>query len=183
MNHYLKLFLYTSISGGLLYSLWMSIDYGLVAALWRGFFFGLLFGISCSLLIGYFHIRAIKKRGYEISEKTLDASQERNFELKIPYDEAYTLCLKSINFIPKSRIKKDDRSMGRIDARIGISGASWGELISFKVHKMKNDDRTYVKVSSKPIFPITYVDWGKNLDNIDAIINFLKKNANLSSLN
>jgi hypothetical protein len=181
MIHYLKLFLYSSITGVLLWGLWMSYKYGLAAGLWRGVIFGLLFALFFSLITGFLHTRAIKKRGYKISEETLDVHQKRKLELKLPYEEAYTLCLNSINFIPKSRIKKENRSLGRIDARIGVSGFSWGEVISFKVNKTKDDDRTYVRVSSKPIVPIAFVDWGKNMFNIESIIYFLRRNEYQSS--
>ncbi len=54
-----------------------------------------------------------------------------------------------------------------------------GDVISFEVHRI-DDDRTQVKVSSRPAVPTTLVDYGKNLENVERIISFLKKQSEMA---
>ena len=182
MKRYLKVYLILTPLGCIVFGLIFSFYNGFYVALYRGIIWGLIYGVSFTVISYYIHTRAIKKKGYEISEKTLDVHQKRKLKLKIPYKVAYYLCLESINSLPKARLQKENRSQGKIDVRTGMSWKTSGDKISFDVQKI-DDDRTQVIVSSRPVVRLALMDYGKNLDNVDKISNFLKKNANRSSSN
>ena len=55
-----------------------------------------------------------------------------------------------------------------------MSWKTWGYIISFEVRKIDND-RTQIKVSSRPAVSTTLVDYGSNLENVEKIISFLEK--------
>ena len=180
MKRYFKLFLFiTSII--FIYCVFIySIYNRFYTGLYWGIIWGLTYGFLFTIISAYIHTRVIKKKGYEISEKTMDVHQKRKLKLKLPYRVAYNLCLESINSLPKARLQKQSISQGKIDVKSGMGWNTLGEKISFGVRKI-DDDRTQIIVSSRPVVRTTLIDYGKNLDNVDKISNFLKKRSNRSS--
>ena len=98
----------------------------------------------------------------------------RNIELKLPYDKVFNLCIESLKMFKRYKIKKEDYSYGKIIAITGITWKSWGEVISFAIHKIDNN-KIQVIISSKPILCTTLVDYGKNLENVEKIVAFLQE--------
>jgi hypothetical protein len=56
---------------------------------------------------------------------------------------------------------------------------TFGDVISFEVRKIDND-RTQIKVSSRPAVRRTLVDYGKNLENMEKISSFLKEHGEIA---
>jgi hypothetical protein len=170
MNIYLKLFLATSIPFGIFIGIFtLSPISGLLV--------GPIYGIIITLILGILHNRSVKKMGYKINEKTTNVHQIRNFDLSLPYDKAFGLCLHAIYTIKRSKIKMHDQSKGIIDAR---SVMKWNRnpcKISLKLTKIVNN-KTHIELSSKPLIPTGIVDFGTSLENVGIIIHFLKKNEN-----
>ena len=75
-------------------------------------------------------------------------------------------------------MKKKDIFKGKIVARASITLWSWGEIISFSLSQINNQE-TLVEVSSKPLVPPTVFDYGKNLENVEKITQFLKQRTQL----
>ena len=103
----------------------------------------------------------------------MDVHHLRSIELQLPYDKAFNLCIESLSLIKKCKIQKENRSQGKIIAKAGMTWKTWGDVISFDMRKIDNN-RTQVTVSSRPIVRTTLVDCGKNLENVEKIIRFLK---------
>ncbi len=57
-----------------------------------------------------------------------------------------------------------------------VSWKSWGEIIAFDIHK--TNDVIQVEISSRSVVHTTLVDYGKNLENVEKIVSFLKEHAN-----
>ncbi len=98
----------------------------------------------------------------------MEVHHVRHVELRLPYDQAFDLCISSVNAVKKGKIRMEDRPQGRIEARAGLTWTSWGEVISFDLRRI-DEDRTRVEVSSKPVLRTTLVDLGKNLENVEKI--------------
>ncbi len=177
MSQYLKLFSYYSIFFGILMGVFYTIEYGLLEGLFTGLFSGLLFGTFTSLFTRYLHRKEIKQMGFEISNKTMDPHQTREFDLNIPYNKAYDFCLQSMQSIKKGRIKTEDRSRGLIDARTGIKWNRNPCVVAFKLNKIDNK-RTHIEVSSKPSISTAIVDLGTSLENIKIISDYLEGHEN-----
>jgi hypothetical protein len=162
MNSYLRLFLLTSIPYGIL----MGILY---QSMIMGLFGGLLFGFIMTLII----TRSHKRKGFGISEETTKVRHARAFVVYLSYDKAYDLCLHSLVTIKRCRVQKEDRHQGIIIAKKGMNLHSWGDIILFKVTRI-DGARTDIRVSSKPIYPLAFIDYGDNLDNVERISSFIK---------
>ena len=176
MNIYLKLFLATGIPFGIFMGIFYSFRYGFSSGLADGLFAGIFFGGFMSLILGFLHSRSVKRMPYGKSKEAMDVHHVRNIELRVSYDKAFDLCIESLNLIKRSKIRKEDRSQGKIDARAGINWKTWGDLISLDVRK-KDNDRTQVIVLSRPVVRTTLVDYGKNLENVERISSFLKEKS------
>jgi len=174
MNRYLKLFLATGIPFGIFMGVFYSLRYGFPEGLIAGLFAGLFLGGFMSLILGFLHSRSVKRMPFGKSKEAMDVHHVRNIELRVSYDKAFDLCIESLNLIKRCKIRKEDRSQGKVDARAGMTWKTLGDVISFDVRKIDND-RTQIEVSSRPAVRTTLVDYGKNLENVEKIIRFLKE--------
>ncbi|MEW6715022.1 MAG: hypothetical protein AB1306_08040 [Nitrospirota bacterium] len=174
MNRNLKIFLAGGIPFGLFTAVLFSYLYGMKLGLSSGLVSGLIFGFIVFIILGFLHSRAVEKIAGDISEESMGTCQVRNMELPLPYDKTFDLCIQSLSLISRCRVKKEDRSQGKIMARSSVNWKTWGDTISFGITGI-SDEKTAVKVSSKPTARSTIVDYGKNLENVKTIISFLGK--------
>lgn len=167
MKIHLKLFLVTGVSFGLI----MGVVY---RDLSRGLILGLFFGFFMSLIVGKMNTIFAKKSKSNSSDKTMSVRQIKVLELQLPYDKTFDLCIESLDTIGGT-VKQEERSLGKVVSKIGMTWKSFGETVQFDIHKI-DDKKTQVQVLSKPALPITLVDYGKNLENVEKITEFLEKN-------
>jgi hypothetical protein len=69
---------------------------------------------------------------------------------------------------------------GKIMARSFVNWKTWGDTISFDITGI-SDEKTAVKVTSRPTASSTIVDYGKNLENVKTIVSFLEKSKRAGS--
>ncbi len=174
MNLYLKLFLALGIPPGILTGAFGSFLFGFPVGLFVGLIAGLFAGGLFSLPVGYLHrlsvrrMLAVRRMPYGEPEGAMEVRHVRHVELRLPYDQAFDLCISSLNAVKKGRIRREDRPSGRIEAKAGMTWKSWGEVISFDLRRI-DENRTRVELSSKPVLRTTLVDGGKNLENVEKI--------------
>ncbi len=176
MNLYLKLFLVTGPTFGIIAGAFFSLLWGLSTGLIVGLFTGLLFGGLMALILGSLHIWSVRRMPYGEPEGAMEVRHLRRVELRLPYDQAFDLCLSSVRAVRKGKIRGKDRSLGRIEAKAGMTWTSWGEVISFDLRRV-DENRTRVEVSSRPVLRTTLVDLGKNLENVERIAGSLTRRA------
>jgi hypothetical protein len=87
----------------------------------------------------------------------------------------FDLCVASLSLFRRCIIQEENRSLGRIVARTGINWKTWGDVITISF-KRTGSNCTYIQISSRPNARTTIVDYGKNLENVERIVSFLKKN-------
>jgi hypothetical protein len=175
MKIHLKLFLATGVPYGILTGLIYLLLFGPLTGLIAGLFAGILFGGFMSLILGSLHTWSVKRLPFK-SREVMDVHHVQSIEMKLPYDKVFDLCIESLRLIRKCKIVEENRSQGKIIARTGTTWKSWGEVITFDIRKM--NDVIQVKVSSRPAVRTTLVDYGKNLENVEKIVSFLKEHAN-----
>lgn len=174
VNRNLKIFFAGGIPFGIFTAVLFSYLYGINVGLPGGLISGAIFGFFMFIILGFLHSRAVKKIAGDISEESMATCQVRNIELPLPYDRAFDLCIKSLNLISRCRVQKEDRSQSKIIARSSVNWKTWGDTISFDITGISNE-KTAVKISSRPTAKSTIVDYGKNLENVKTIVSFLKK--------
>jgi len=172
MNRNLKIFLASGIPFGILSAILFSYLYGIDLGLQGGIASGLIFGFLMFIILGYLHSRAVKKIAGDTSEESMATSQVRNIELQLRYDKTFDLCIESLDLISRCRITEQERSIGKIIARSSVNWKTWGDTITFEITRIDNE-KTAVKVSSRPTTKSTIVDYGKNLENVKTIVSFL----------
>jgi hypothetical protein len=175
MNIYKRLFLATVIPFGIIMGICLMFQYGFLGFV-AGLFGGIFYGGFMSLILGSLHIWSVKRISYRKSKDITNVRHSRNIELQLSYDKAFNLCIESLKIFKKYKIKEENYSYGKIVAITGMTWKSWGEVISFDVHKTDNN-RIQIIISSKPVLPTTLVDYGKNLENVERIVVFLKEKS------
>ena len=180
MNRNLKIFLAGGIPFGIFTAILFSYFYGINVGLSSGLISGLIFGFLMFIIFGFLHSRAVEKISGDISEESMSTCQVRNTELQLPYDRTFDLCIESLNLISKCRVQEEDRSQGKIIARSSVNWKTWGDTISFVITAI-SDEKTAVKVASRPTASSTIVDYGKNLENVKTIVSFLEKSKDAGS--
>jgi hypothetical protein len=161
---YLELFLKTGLPFGIFLTVFDMIigeDFSIWAFLFSTIFFGLLMSISFVSMqkIG------LKKLGItEFNESNLKPFQEKEIISTLSRDEIINR-LETEKWNGKIVVSKD-RSAVVINSR--ASWRSWGEKIMVEMKDGENN-QTQIKITSKPNLSLTFVDYGKNLENIKLV--------------
>jgi len=104
--------------------------------------------------------------------------RQTSINLSVDYETAYRLCIQSMEPI-RNRAKKfsivcDDRESGKISAVARLNWKTEGDRVEFELEP-STGQVTKVKVTSKPIAPMTLNDDGSNEWNIMKIREFLEQ--------
>ena len=127
------------------------------------------------------HRRALRKMG--IVNIPRSKRNKRVIELECPYDEAFKLCTLAVNVVRgRPRILSRDKSRGLITAKTGITGDSWGEIITFNIRRI-NDNKTRIEITSRSVIYVQILDSGKNFENIEKITAFLREKCKSGKAN
>ena len=177
MKLYLKLFLGMFIPFALCFGLLGFLTYddsflGLRISL----YISAAVGAIASISLGSAHIFCVRRWSFLKSDRPLGVRHIREFEILLPYDGAFELCVQSLSSIKRCRILEEDQVRGSILAKTGLTWKAFGDLVSFGLRKI-DDDRTHVEVTSKPGLHTRLVDFGMNLDNVERLTKFLKQNS------
>ena len=133
---------------------------------------GLLFGITMSIGLGSTHYFAIREIRSDSSNSKSTVHQSREINLNVPIGKDHELCIESLKFIKKGKLLKNDNTNGIIEAKAGLTWKTFGDRIKFNLKKT-DGHTTLIEVSSKPLLKITLVDYGKNLENVNKIEDYL----------
>jgi hypothetical protein len=163
MKLYLKNFIFSGFVFGLIMGLLNGLEFGIKS--------GLLFGFVMSILSVTMHRQATRKYkdfGYDVSS----VIQERKLKINTDSVDVFIACLNSLENIKNCKIIDKDKAKGTIHAKSGSTWQSFGEVLNINILPV---DSKFVSVTieSKPKVSITLVDYGKNIKNIESIIDFL----------
>ena len=126
------------------------------------------------LVLGFIQVILNRRIQPDKPEEAQKVRHVREIELQFPHNDAFNVCCESLASIQCCAIEKKDLSQGKIVAKAGTSLRSWGEVITFDIEQV-DAWRTRVRVSSKPSIPTTIIDWGKNLENVQKIAQYLRE--------
>lgn len=137
-----------------------------------GLLIGLLIGGLLTAVSGLVYRVFLKRMAYGETEEAIGIRQVRRVELPITPEDAFGLCIESLRLIKGCRVYEENRSAGRLVARTNVSGRSFGEIIECNIGQAE-ENRVVVEISSSPVFSWTWVDYGKNLENVNLVLGFL----------
>lgn len=100
--------------------------------------------------------------------------QFRTLEANRPIQEIFPLCRDALFSIKKYKIKNENQERGGLYGKVGMSWTSFGELVKVSVQP-NGSNKTLIEITSKPMFPATIADYGKNLKNVNSFVDFLNQ--------
>jgi hypothetical protein len=170
-NLFLKLLLLSGIPFGFLISILSTKNGEISNIILNGILSGMVFGTLVSYILISLHKSLSRKVVTDSFNHDFAIHQKRRIELPISYEDAYSLCLQSLNVINRSSVTSQSINKGEIRARAGLNWKTWGDNVFIKL--IKGEGSTIVEISSMPSARSTLVDFGKNLDNVERIKRFL----------
>lgn len=124
------------------------------------------------LVLWWMHRRSIKRRGFSLTKQNLSVVHQRELRLSLPYEQAFTKCKEAILQLSRITLKQEDYSKGMLIANSRISWESFGENIALDIRAI-DENTTQVGFTSRPIVSTTKFDYGKNLENVERIRDYL----------
>lgn len=140
------------------------------------FIYGVVFGVGAQLYSDY-RTRKIKP---DAEEKDFSSRNSANIVLLYDYDEAFDLCLESVEVLRKGKLKCSDKSKGFIRAKTGMNWNSWGNIIEFQISKL-SDSSSEITIRTIPIPRTVLVGNGEGLKAIEDLKEFfVSKNEDIN---
>lgn len=139
----------------------------------RKFLFGFVFGAFQGLIIQAWSHWRTKKLSKNRAETDFSVKQERIVVLLLTAEKAFDLCVESVSYVEKSKLKIEDRAKGFIKAKVRMNFHSFGTEITFNLAQI-GENLTEVKIKTRPVVRTTVVDYGESLKTIEKLAEFLK---------
>lgn len=163
---FLKIFLSGAIMFGLPVGLFFSLAYNFPLNVIAGVLSGIFFGLAVAFISAP---KQIDSEGKEIPVR-----HQAGVELDLPYEKAFEKCLQTVRLLERVNKVSEDKSKGIIKADVNFSWTKGsGDIVEINLER-KEDNKTFVRINSKPWLPITVADGGRNIHNVDQIIAGLK---------
>lgn len=166
MRLYIKLFLAFGVPFGLL----MGLFYPYPALV---LLVGILYGAVMSGVFGTLQHRSVKGKK---QTHTDGVKQAREFEIDLPYQQAFSACLDAVNEIQRAKIQMANSHTGVIRARTGINLMTYGEIITFHLQPL-DADTTLIRIDSRPRLKTTLIDYGRNLEHVNRLSLYLRQRS------
>lgn len=164
---YLRIFLLTGITFGVVIGLYDSITFaGGTAAILGGVVTGAIFGALSAGVGGTRQLRAARRAVYT-DANDLRLSQRARIRVERPAPQAYALAQQVLRSLP-ARIIAEDAVRGGITAQTGITWQSFGENITVAIES-DGPDAAAVLVDSRPRLRFTAVDYGLGRQRVERI--------------
>lgn len=164
MKQKIKLFLSLSV----LFGCFMGV---LLHDVIHGVIQGISFGLILTVILSIYQRINIKKLGLPKGEAKVDTSVE--LEIEGTKREIFEICEYSVKNIVNCKIKESNFQEGIIKVRAGMTWLTWGDVMLFKLEQVQ-DNKFRILVRSRPLIKTTIIDFGKNQDNINRIIKYIK---------
>jgi hypothetical protein len=140
-----------------------------------------LFGIAGGVVLVLIHVRASRLRLNEFKSvlnvtnvvriDSIHLSQKAVIHDRL--DVAFELCEESVSVLAGAQIVEMNRPEGKLRVRSAPSLSSLGELIEYRLVRI-DAQFTEISISTRPAVKTTLVDYGKGLNNIMLICQFLR---------
>lgn len=132
---------------------------------------GTLIAVPILILLDIFN----KVRCY-LKYRTIDfgVNQERRFIVKDDYASAFNKLCEVLSRREKIDICNRNMESGIIDAVAKPSWKSFGEKITIRLFESSKDKETTVVLTSKPRISLTMLDYCRNFENVEMLINDIR---------
>ena len=173
----IKLFLFVGLGAGLLFGIVQSLRTSSISGLIDGITFGAILALITvpivTILDIFERVRCYLK--YKIVD--FGVIQERRFLTKTDYDIAFKKIFDILNEIKKMEVTHKDSKQGVIEALVKRSWKSFGEKIRIELSKNAKGE-IEASLTSKPRITLTAIDYCKNLENVEMIMQYVNRAFN-----
>lgn len=164
-----RIFFYSGIGFGLgmaIFNLILSSEINPWQLLFTGVSFGLFMGLSAVNVFS----NEMKKMGRDpILNSDISVVQSRDVVSDVSLNQLIDV-IKGSDLFGKMSLMQSE---SEITLRSGFSWKSWGEEI--KITNLNSFDQNQYKIESRPRFKFTVVDYGKNLMNVEKLVQLIGK--------
>lgn len=141
---------------------------------WSAVLQGIIFGFIMALFGTFVQFRYMKERGIRVkSEADLRPEQEQEVLIDQDIEVLWQALVDHFSRQKGWKIKERDGLRGRLVLRHGMTWQSWGEKVTLDLRDV-NDGFTLLKIRSVPTLSSTMVDYGRNRENVEAILTLLR---------
>jgi hypothetical protein len=133
-----------------------------------------IYGALCGLGLQLYSDYKVKQIKHDATEKDFDVCQKQTFILFYDCDKSFDLCLESMEYVEKAKLKYADKLIGTVKAKTGMTWRTFCINIDFKVTKL-TDYSSQIEVLTSPFVPITLVTYGEELKIITRISDFFSR--------
>jgi hypothetical protein len=130
--------------------------------------FGIIIGLITAIVTIYVTKKQVEDRGFDFTEDAIGTHHTRTYEVKLPYHEAYDICIHYIQSIPNVIIETENRAIGKIVAKTKLHMKNGKSLIEISIQRI-GSDRAKIAISSRTLRRIVMYDNGFNLQNVESI--------------
>ncbi|WP_226668084.1 hypothetical protein [Metabacillus litoralis] len=169
MKTFFKIFVFTSIPFGFfmyLQALLLKDEPSMALYIMMGLVFGLLMALILTIIDRH----SKKSIGEDMDN---GVHQKNTYELQLSVSEAFQLCKQTVSVLNSAKITYENQEKGLLIFKTGINWRTWGDVVEIALNEI-NPSSTKISIHSRPRVPTTLVDYGKNAENVQQIINFIK---------
>jgi hypothetical protein len=138
----------------------------------RACMISLVSGFGLSVFFTAAQLFGVRSRSRKILRDSMSVRPTAEYGTRAAYAAVVQQCAGAIQHIRGVRSWNVDTQRGVITASVGMSMVSWGEHIRVEIRSVP--EGTIVRVSSAPKLPVTLVDYGKNLRNVETVLRYLR---------
>jgi hypothetical protein len=132
---------------------------------------GLLFGLCVAVPLGLFQFYRVQRVAGTSAPFDISPIQTRTLELALDLPAAFRLCALALGNLP-AEITEKNETTGVLKARMKSTRISLGEDITITL--TSNHANTHLTIISRPRYRTTLLDFGKNYENVEKILTYLK---------
>jgi hypothetical protein len=166
MSKHSKIFWRSAVSFGSAMAVFQLIQ----GRIWAALISGLGGGIVVGGILAWFSRLGEQKLAQQgIAAANMDPVQERSIEVQQSAAVAFDASRAALLHIPKLRISQENREAGEMEARVGMTMRSFGEIVSIRIVSC-SDNRSMVSIRSVPRMKTTQADYGKGIENVELIL-------------
>ncbi len=130
---------------------------------------GAVFGAVLAVLMARLQRHAGAARGIAGSPAV---TQRRELVIGADFGTAMELCVAAAGRVQGCRVRRVDSAAGIVAAAPRMSLRNWGQRVRFEVERVGQGEHR-IRIESRPGLPLTFVDYGANLDNVTTAADFL----------
>jgi len=121
-------------------------------------------GVVFTILTVYSYVKKLKNKGMVINSENLKVRHKKVITTQKNSEEILSKIKQHADF----KALKITKTNSGFKINKNLSWSSWGEVVEINI-KSKDSENKSIEISSKPKYPLTLLDNGRNKENVETI--------------